>query len=727
MAVQDYYDLFQKYGTQYGIDPKLLMAVAQQESTGNPNAVGPPTKSGTARGLMGILDSTAQANGVDPTNPDQAIQYTAKQLAQNLQNTGDIPTALKAYYGGPNQKQWGAKTAQYPVDVLNKYAKLGGTTATAPVPDYSAQVFGGAAPAQAAAPAANVPDYSAQVFGPSTPSATKPNHAGWRANGTGVEWYDPSQKGTLANTAVDVARSIPGGLAQGAAAVAGLPGDIQSLMHQGATGLENAISPGLGTRMDAKARALQVGPYNPITAPTSSGINALLSTPTGGYYQPQTTPGQYAQTIASFAPAMAAGGEGLGARLLKNAVIPGATSETAGQLTQGTPYEGAARFAGALTPTAAAGGIARLMGTGTINPARAALASKAINQFDIPLRGSQISQTPFANYLDSVVGKVPFSGLEPENELQRTNFSRAVAGTFGENATNLTPEVMSRARKRIGDVFDNVAAKTNIPSDTVNALGDKLFGILDDARTTLGTPNASPIENQIDRVMSVVGKDGTISGDSYQALTRKGAPLDRGMNAGVDPNVKNYVGSIRNALDDALEQSAAPEDLAALRTARLQWKNMRTVQDLASKAGIEGEITPALLLGAVRKSYKDMAYSGAGDIGDLANIGNEFLKEKPTSSTAERSLLYKLLELGGAGTAGVLGLENPEALVRGAAAAAGTVVASRGVGSALRSNLYRNSLLRAAQAPTPSNAAPLGALALHNLLNPNVNYSNSGR
>jgi hypothetical protein len=138
-----------------------------------------------------------------------------------------------------------------------------------------------------------------------------------------------AQQNAPANPAVDVARSIPGGLAKGAAAIIGLPGDLSNLANRGMDYLTGG----------------NVAQRNPAVV-SSDTVNKLLSGPTGGYYQPKTTAGKYAETIASFAPAALAPG-GTAARIGR-AVLPGAASESAGQATQGTSLEPYARAAGAM-------------------------------------------------------------------------------------------------------------------------------------------------------------------------------------------------------------------------------------------------------------------------------------------------------------------------------------------------------------------------------------------
>lgn len=146
----------------------------------------------------------------------------------------------------------------------------------------------------------------------------------------------------------DAIRSIPGGVAQGVSGVLGLPRDLNDLANEGVRWVGNKLSPGAGDR------AIEWGNAHPgigtqltgLMLPGSAKINKAISEPFGGYYKPQTTAGEYAQTISSFAPNALLPGS-LPARAAR-VVAPGTLSETAGQLTKGTKYELPARAAGAL-------------------------------------------------------------------------------------------------------------------------------------------------------------------------------------------------------------------------------------------------------------------------------------------------------------------------------------------------------------------------------------------
>lgn len=135
---------------------------------------------------------------------------------------------------------------------------------------------------------------------------------------------------------VDVARSLPGGVAKG---VTGLVGGPSSLMN---------LASNVGRKLTGRE---WVDDADPAAAtfmgiPTTGQLNKAVSAPFDGFYLPRTTAGEYAETGASFLPAALFPGS-LPMRAARVAVPAGA-SEAAGQFTKGTPIEPYARFGGAL-------------------------------------------------------------------------------------------------------------------------------------------------------------------------------------------------------------------------------------------------------------------------------------------------------------------------------------------------------------------------------------------
>jgi soluble lytic murein transglycosylase-like protein len=93
-----YADQFNAAGARYGVSPKLLAAVAKQESGYRADAVSPAG----ARGLMQLMPGTAKGLGVsNPLDPSQAVDGAARMLRDLKHRFGSTELALAAYNAGP--------------------------------------------------------------------------------------------------------------------------------------------------------------------------------------------------------------------------------------------------------------------------------------------------------------------------------------------------------------------------------------------------------------------------------------------------------------------------------------------------------------------------------------------------------------------------------------------------------------------------------------------------
>lgn len=335
---------------------------------------------------------------------------------------------------------------------------------------------------------------------------------------------------------------------------------------------------------------------------------------------------------------------------------------------------GAGRFAQGLT------GLGRM-----VSPDVALLADAAQSKYGIPLRAGQVmgangdraSAIADSNLLGSS------AKARANNDAQRQAFMRGMTGTYGDASGDVSPEAMSAAKAQVVAPMNDVASRTNLDADAVQTRVSQIIG---DAQKVLPDNEVAPLLKLAESIGSV--RNGAIiPGEAYQALTRSGAPLDRLVQS-ADPNVSHYAGQIRDALDSTLQASAAPEDVAALQNARFQYKNLMTVAKIAPKADANGIISPALLRGAVSTNFRNQAFQGAGDLGELARIGQIFMKEPPTSNTSERSRDL-LSGLGiGAGAAGAtelatLALHQPQNAL-GPIAATGAGLIAKTAANALK-------------------------------------------
>jgi peptidoglycan DL-endopeptidase CwlO len=111
LAGVPYASLFASAGARYGVDPALLAAVAKAESGFDPNAV----SSAGAKGLMQLMPSTAGSLEVDPLDPGQAVDGSARLLKELLGRFGGrVDLALAGYNAGPGAVQRYGGVPPYP-------------------------------------------------------------------------------------------------------------------------------------------------------------------------------------------------------------------------------------------------------------------------------------------------------------------------------------------------------------------------------------------------------------------------------------------------------------------------------------------------------------------------------------------------------------------------------------------------------------------------------------
>jgi hypothetical protein len=95
--VADYRALARAKAKKYGLDPNLFARQIGAESGFNPRAVSPAG----ARGIAQIMPATARGWGVNPDDPDAALDAAAKHMAQYVSQYGNWRDALTAYNAGP--------------------------------------------------------------------------------------------------------------------------------------------------------------------------------------------------------------------------------------------------------------------------------------------------------------------------------------------------------------------------------------------------------------------------------------------------------------------------------------------------------------------------------------------------------------------------------------------------------------------------------------------------
>jgi hypothetical protein len=293
------------------------------------------------------------------------------------------------------------------------------------------------------------------------------------------DWFSSDPVVGKPGVAEDVAKSIPSGLAKGAAGLVGLPGDIQSLMSLGLDWVEKTARQEGDTEFakriaERKARLAASPPPNLL--PTSQTARGAVESVTGKLYEPQTLPGKFTGKISEFVPGAIAGGGG--ARNLVNfAVAPAIADEAAGQLTEGSKLEPYAR-AGAAIATGGAASILNRPSTAEralrggmsqqVTPQIVNQAEQLVN--DAAARGVRLT------WAEAIEQVAPGSGL--------TNTQRVVESSPGGREV-MSPFMAQRPQQienAARGTFDTVAPPNAAPSTVGPAVGNASNAALSDVR-----------------------------------------------------------------------------------------------------------------------------------------------------------------------------------------------------------------------------------------------------
>ena len=126
-----------KVADDYGLPRNIFLALFNQESGWNPNAISPAG----AMGVGQFMPATAKAYGIDPMNPYQSIDATGRYLSANLRTyRGDWRKTLASYNAGAGAvaKYGGVPPYKETQNYVNSILKAAGVPPTSPVVASSA-------------------------------------------------------------------------------------------------------------------------------------------------------------------------------------------------------------------------------------------------------------------------------------------------------------------------------------------------------------------------------------------------------------------------------------------------------------------------------------------------------------------------------------------------------------------------------------------------------------
>lgn len=413
----------------------------------------------------------------------------------------------------------------------------------------------------------------------------------------------------------DVVRSFGAGVRSGLEGLVALPGDLSNLAATQISALAKRLGANEQTA-DLLGKALtRVTPMGPPTSETVQGAtNALMGDALR--HEPQTTAGEYARTAGEFLPGAAVPG-GIVARTAAVAV-PAGVSETAGQLTEGTPYEGLARFLGAVAGGSAVG---TAQGAGALRAATKADRAQKVNtalaeaaEFGVPLTRGQASGDLKALTAEENLRQMPGIAQRPMRQFDEAQqaaigqYTDQMAARFGRSAGDAA-EVVPEGVRRIAASLE---AKGNALYDKAFESGlmvhkealDNLPAFINNRLVQEGrivdemlTPAASRALREVDEAIKTAGAlqprapspDGLTasSGGQIAGINLKGLhQIRRRINnlKGVNPDDWATLGQVKRAFDDWIDDavdhflySGDDAALEAYREATKTWKDFRAI------------------------------------------------------------------------------------------------------------------------------------------------------
>jgi hypothetical protein len=333
--------------------------------------------------------------------------------------------------------------------------------------------------------------------------------------------------------------------------------------------------------------------------------------------------------------------------------------------------------------------------TPKIDPEIANLAQTA-EKYNIPLRpdmlGNKRIPKAVGNFLENDV-PLAFSKAGKREDA----FVNAIVKQIDpeSNATRLTPDVYSSAMDKAGKGIGDIAARTTV--DTTGL----------ESAIKSAVREAKPYGNDTHLLVSSRARDlrniineGVIDGTEFKQWNSKVLQDMRNAN----DVTQSALGNLQEAAMSAFERSLRPEDVPSWRSYRQQYAVGKQLLPLVAKSPV-GEVSPSAFMAAVTKgkdAQNRMATGNAGDIGQLAKLGTQFMREPGVGSLPERIAAYGLV--------GAIGRE-----------AVGTAIwPSAALYNALGPKLSKRAINLAAPPPVPGAINPImPAATLKDQLNQN--------
>lgn len=221
--------------------------------------------------------------------------------------------------------------------------------------------------------------------------------------------------------------------------------------------------------------------------------------------------------------------------------------------------------------------------------------------------------------------------------------NRLAAQSIGEKSNTVDSTVLEAAKDRIGNVYKIVADKrsrTINPDDFLN----RVSAIETEFEGLLPAQQASIADNVLVKQAFRLAEKGEATGEQLQALASKlgKAATNQMTSQGGDRQVGMALSSVKDVIDDYLEQGLSGETQKLFSDARGQYRNLML---LTGRQGVinpsSGNVNPRALAGALAAKDKSGFVFGKnqGDLYNAVRASQAFPSIVGDSGTATRQVL----------------------------------------------------------------------------------------
>jgi hypothetical protein len=282
---------------------------------------------------------------------------------------------------------------------------------------------------------------------------------------------------------------------------------------------------------------------------------------------------------------------------------------------------GGAAAAGGAVGRALGGAVSSVLkpsGVGTTVSREATDAAKRIGYK--PLAG-QATQNPAMLNVENYLARNPGSSgtMAAINEANQKALNRAAAKAIGQNADDLGTGVLKAAENTIGGEFQRLQEITapRLGNEFVDALVK-----IEQSNVARGAFRDKTVDSVLDKALDLAAQ-GNLSGKAYKEIrTELSNQATRAFKNG-DATLGQAVKSIREALDEAAQQSLSKADQEAWKVARKQWGNWKALTKGLVAEG--GNVSAARVAGQLRSGSPGFRTGDVtGPLADVGRIGETF-------------------------------------------------------------------------------------------------------